>query len=591
MATLTKIERPAEAASAVDVAEPAAPVVKEFKGLSGQTVVIKAQDLAGADVIVLSENTDCEFELAGVAATKVVCQESSGVLIKIPLGCSLSSGTVEIRACKGLRIKTTMPLRLVEAWDSSTVSVTFNNPEQLGEIKHQGVTDLSVAFANAAEYNTAVTPDTLAKAAPDAPADTTLFVTRFFDAEVITEDSLKRDEEDRIKKEKAKPKMDPEQKAMLARAKEMLGDKKPEGIDHTVSGHSGETLTVAKADLPDKPVLMLQDNTDCTIEVKDASLVKLLVQGCSGCVVILPASCTIITSTIEVWDCKGITLNSAIEIGTIQVDMCEDVKIQFPTGKALGQVVQAGVHSLAITFEQEPQLNTSLTLPVLQTIAPGLLPEDNTTQIITRLIDGKVLSEEIIRLANDFPTTEREKAKHDKDIEAKDAALREMANSMLSNVGDKLSPAEKQTIQGEVLKQTAGHAASVDTDTGVDARVEFKKKQGNEAFKAKDYQQAAVFYTDCITLKENVPVIWANRSMCWLKMSEAAKALADADKSISLDANYTKAHFRRGVALIELKRFVDALKTFRTVLDLDPKNAAAKASMMLAEKKLSMQNR
>ena len=35
MATLTKIERPAEAASAVDVAEPAAPVVKEFKGLSG----------------------------------------------------------------------------------------------------------------------------------------------------------------------------------------------------------------------------------------------------------------------------------------------------------------------------------------------------------------------------------------------------------------------------------------------------------------------------------------------------------------------------------------------------------------------------
>ena len=62
------------------------------------------------------------------------------------------------------------------------------------------------------------------------------------------------------------------------------------------------------------------------------------------------------------------------------------------------------------------------------------------------------------------------------------------------------------------------------------------------------YSLQAVFYTDCITLKENVPVIWANRSMCWLKMSEAAKALADADKSISLDANYTKAHFRRGVA-------------------------------------------
>ena len=54
-----------------------------------------------------------------------------------------------------------------------------------------------------------------------------------------------------------------------------------------------------------------------------------------------------------------------------------------------------------------------------------------------------MLTEEIIRLANDFPTTAREKAKHDKDINAKDSALREMAESMLANVGDKLSPEEK----------------------------------------------------------------------------------------------------------------------------------------------------
>merc|ERR1712110_435813 len=112
--------------------------------------------------------------------------------------------------------------------------------------------------------------------------------------------------------------------------------------------------------------------------------------------------------------------------GTMQVDKCKgDVKIQFPTAKALGQVVQAGVHNLAIAFEHDPHLNTSLTLPDLQEIAPGLLPEDNTTQIITRLVEGKVLSEEIIRLANDFPTTEREKAKHDKDIQAKNTALRQ----------------------------------------------------------------------------------------------------------------------------------------------------------------------
>ena len=44
-------------------------------------------------------------------------------------------------------------------------------------------------------------------------------------------------------------------------------------------------------------------------------------------------------------------------------------------------------------------------------------------------------------------------------------------------------------------------------------------------------------------------------------------------------------------ALLELDRYVDACKAFRITLDLDPKNAQAKSSMMLAEKKLSMLNR
>ena len=44
-------------------------------------------------------------------------------------------------------------------------------------------------------------------------------------------------------------------------------------------------------------------------------------------------------------------------------------------------------------------------------------------------------------------------------------------------------------------------------------------------------------------------------------------------------------------ALLELDRYVDACKAFRITLDLDPKNAQAKSSMMLAEKKMSMLDR
>ena len=44
-------------------------------------------------------------------------------------------------------------------------------------------------------------------------------------------------------------------------------------------------------------------------------------------------------------------------------------------------------------------------------------------------------------------------------------------------------------VQGAVDKSTTKKSA--DTDVGPEARCEYKKKQGNEAFKAKDYQQAS----------------------------------------------------------------------------------------------------
>lgn len=98
-------------------------------------------------------------------------------------------------------------------------------------------------------------------------------------------------------------------------------------------------------------------------------------------------------------------------------------------------------------------------------------------------------------------------------------------------------------------------------------------------------------YPESLDLDPKVAAVWANRAMCWLKLANPDRALADADKCIEIDPDYTKAHFRRGVALMTLERYVDACHAFRKTLDLDPKNNQAKSSMMLAEKKLSMLNR
>jgi tetratricopeptide (TPR) repeat protein len=64
---------------------------------------------------------------------------------------------------------------------------------------------------------------------------------------------------------------------------------------------------------------------------------------------------------------------------------------------------------------------------------------------------------------------------------------------------------------------------------------------------------------------------------------QAAKALEDADKCISLSPDFVKGHFRRGIALIALERFEEGAASLSKVLDMDPKNAEAKASLQMAQ--------
>jgi len=375
---------------------------------------------------------------------------------------------------------------------------------------------------------------------------------------------------------------------MLRDAKAQFGDKKPEGNEHKISGQTGGTVVIRQADLPDKPVLAIEGNTDTVFELApETSVIKVLVSGCRGCTIKLPAGCRIITSVLEVWSCADVILEAGIEIGTLQIDLCEKVQLMYTKLAHLGQLVQAGVHRMTVAFGDAEDQSFETGIAELRAAhKPELSETDRDTQFVTRLVDGQLLTEEIIRLANDFPTTHREKALHDAEAARKEAALGEIAATMLSGVGDKLGEAKAAEIQkmvGEVAA-TSGN----DGDTGDDARARYKRELGTEQFKLGEFQQAAVHYTESIGLDDTVAAVWANRAMCWLKLAQPDKALADCDRCLSIDASYTKAHFRRGVALLEKGDYINACKSFRRTLELDPKNAQAKSSMMLAEKKLSM---
>eukprot|EP00041_Stephanoeca_diplocostata_P011794 m.194965 g.194965 ORF g.194965 m.194965 type:complete len:392 (-) comp18672_c0_seq2:480-1655(-) len=374
---------------------------------------------------------------------------------------------------------------------------------------------------------------------------------------------------------------------MLAKAKAQMADKKPEGNEFKVTV-SDQTVTYTQEDMPEKPVLHFQGCKDSTLSISSCStVVKILIENCTECNIEIPNGAKITTSVVEAWNCTNVKISSEIAIGTLQADISHSLSVSFSEISHLGQLVQAGVQKLDLSFGDRQDLSlTSGVSAIKETICPELSADDKMTQFITRFVDGNLLTEEIIRLANEYPTTAREKAQHDAELQKKEKALHAMAGNLLGS-DSKLSDSDQKELKDHLEKVSVEHAAQKQDVPTDDGRAEFKRQLGNEQFKIGEFHQAAVFYTEALNINDKLAPVWANRAMCWLKMANAAKALADADACIALDDKYTKAHFRRGVALVQLDRLVDACKAFRSVLDLDPNNAQAKSSMMLAEKKLA----
>jgi len=98
------------------------------------------------------------------------------------------------------------------------------------------------------------------------------------------------------------------------------------------------------------------------------------------------------------------------------------------------------------------------------------------------------------------------------------------------------------------------------------------KLKGNEAFKKGNHAEAIEFYTYATEMDPNNCIYFTNRSNAYFKMKNFEKSLRDATKSAKLDPKWPKGHYRMGLALLELDKPQEALKSFQTAVDLDPKN-------------------
>ncbi|KAM3207144.1 hypothetical protein ACQJBY_062388 [Aegilops geniculata] len=118
----------------------------------------------------------------------------------------------------------------------------------------------------------------------------------------------------------------------------------------------------------------------------------------------------------------------------------------------------------------------------------------------------------------------------------------------------------------------------------VEEIIAFWKSQGKEAFAKEDYLTAMTFYGKVLDTDPSDATMYANQSLCWLRMRHGKLALEDAVKCRMMRPRWSKAWYREGAALSFMKNYEGAADAFREALQLDPKNEEIKEVLRKAEK-------
>jgi len=98
------------------------------------------------------------------------------------------------------------------------------------------------------------------------------------------------------------------------------------------------------------------------------------------------------------------------------------------------------------------------------------------------------------------------------------------------------------------------------------------KTKADACFKKSEWRDASVHYTRAINHTPEDEKLYSNRSACYTKLKKFEKALADANKCISLKQQWPKAYFRQGQALRGLERWEEAISAFAEGRFREPTN-------------------
>ncbi|KAI5961263.1 CNS1 [Candida pseudojiufengensis] len=115
------------------------------------------------------------------------------------------------------------------------------------------------------------------------------------------------------------------------------------------------------------------------------------------------------------------------------------------------------------------------------------------------------------------------------------------------------------------------------------------KNQGNDCYKAKQYQNAVIYYTkglevDCVDDEIN-KALYLNRAACDLELKNYRKCIGDCKQVLQLDEKSVKACYRAGKAFSAINQFEEAKLITQYGLMIEEDNKELKSLKESIEKK------
>mmetsp|Transcript_18271 Transcript_18271/g.70608 ORF Transcript_18271/g.70608 Transcript_18271/m.70608 type:complete len:342 (-) Transcript_18271:292-1317(-) len=213
------------------------------------------------------------------------------------------------------------------------------------------------------------------------------------------------------------------------------------GESRVIVNEDGEKKALNQGYTP-KATLYFKNNKNSMYNI-DLTCTKVLIEGCHDCVITFNGRVN--TEMVEIWSCTNVTLNIKVaKIKTMQVDLCEGLKLNYASKKNFNTIIWAGVRKSEVTIGDE---TISVDFDEMKAKEEFSDINDKTDQFYIRYVKNKLMQELVVRLDNGFPTTNREADEFDRKKEKNDKLYEEHVRKLLASkttgIADKLEKLTK----------------------------------------------------------------------------------------------------------------------------------------------------